>query len=447
MSDIDPGIRLLAEAALPRGAEFGIENFAGDPTVKHFFEWAKVQLAIDPIMLVSWSCPPEVMLLRTTNIKAIVRSERFDTLLVEYDYLKMNAMSCAKSDVLRINDSLWLTSPESTSKAIIYNSMLGTTVLRWMCEFFLGFRLPVPAASALIASNELSFGRFPLPPFRDESLESLPEIPRAAMQCFCLAHEISHITQEGIVGNSLDTVVDGRSLRRHFERDCEELGVDERVRQQMMELLAQSLNADNLMREIDADFRAFGLVTLYLQKFLDVDLDNAIYATLYACEAQCFLYSAKYSCSLLRGDAIWAEQEDNFVVKDWLAGAQVSVRARCLLRRAGILMAAALEYPEKPKADKINECVPKIDAMFTGDMAFRARLAEVFQEKMNAIVEEMRSPPAADERFASQLKKIDSDGELRMDLFWILVAMGYPGGTDPIRFIQWMFTSQHTAAH
>jgi hypothetical protein len=123
------------------------------------------------------------------------------------------------------------------------------------------------------------------------------------------------------------------------------------------------------------------------------------------------------------------------------------VRARCLLRRAGILMAGALEYPEKPKADKLNECVQKIDTMFTGDMAFRARLAEVFQEKMNAIVQEMRSPQAADKHFASQLKKIECDGELRIGLFWILVAMGYPGGTDPIRFIQWLFTSQYTAAH
>jgi hypothetical protein len=164
----------MVKAALPVGAEFGREKFAGDPLVHHFCEWAKEALAVEVQIFVSWSCPPDVSLLTSSGTNILIRSERFDTLLVEYLHLKRAGLA---------------TNP------VLTNLILSSAVLRWMAEFLLGCRWPQAALYAAMRALELRIDPRPPNPFRDEMLASIHEVERAALQCFCLAHELGHLCQ------------------------------------------------------------------------------------------------------------------------------------------------------------------------------------------------------------------------------------------------------------
>jgi hypothetical protein len=77
-------VRQFVEFSLPKPCEFGEENFAGDGLVRAFCDRARDVNQIDASYFVSWSCPPDVAIIRTAASDAIVRSERLDTLLIEY---------------------------------------------------------------------------------------------------------------------------------------------------------------------------------------------------------------------------------------------------------------------------------------------------------------------------------------------------------------------------
>src|SRR5262245_39795851 len=65
--------------------------------------------------------PPDVMILRTSAGNAVIRSERLDTLLVEY-YRFQHLHSIWSEDLSR--------------------DVTASIVLRWMSEFFIGYRHP-----------------------------------------------------------------------------------------------------------------------------------------------------------------------------------------------------------------------------------------------------------------------------------------------------------------
>jgi hypothetical protein len=328
-SDIQAEMRLrkLARAMLPQGAEVGPENFAGDPLVKEFTEWASKRMAIAPLIFVSWACPPEVMLIESGAARAIVRSERFDTLLVEYLTLLGTARMHAGDDETRTH---------ATSAMI----------LRWMCEFFLGFELPVCALASLVESNKLASARPDVRPFRDESLATLPVVARAAVQCFCLAHELAHLVQPPVEGRDLSFVVDGMELREHVRRDLEDAGVDEALWPIMLKAL--EIDVDHFILEIDADCRALNLVVEFVLRHFDVSAEHVINLTLLAYSAKSFLYAAKHSCGLFRALEGAQDYAEQFAMRDWLNSTQISVRTRCILRRAGMLMASIEERTASP---------------------------------------------------------------------------------------------------
>src|SRR3954468_21445165 len=144
-------IRLLVEGVLPVGAEFGRENFAGDKVVKDFFEWSRQHLKVNPNIYVSWSCLPDVMILKIVNSEILVRSERFDTLLVEYLQLKLHIKLRSGKLSSKIWSKIW--SNKSFSK--LEEATYRTVILRWMSEFFLGHQLPCYALYAVIESHEI----------------------------------------------------------------------------------------------------------------------------------------------------------------------------------------------------------------------------------------------------------------------------------------------------
>ena len=140
--------------------------------------------------------------MKTQDQHVLVRSERFDSLLVEY---------------VRLSNSFF-GQPPSVQKDLIESSFA-----RWMAEFFIGYRRPTEAIAALSISHSYD-NRMAVSAFRDETLAALPDLPGAAVQCFCLAHEIGHVLFPGNNDVSLETAVDGLPLSRHVERDLLAVG-------------------------------------------------------------------------------------------------------------------------------------------------------------------------------------------------------------------------------
>ena len=417
MAVSERALELLVGAALPTGAQFGRENFAGDPLVQRFCEWAKEMLKVEVNIFVSWSCPPDVSILTSSGVNILIRSERFDTLLVEYLHLKDAA------------------SPRNPLTDLV----LPPATLRWMAEFLLGYRWPQAALYTAIRAHELRIDPRPPNPFRDEALASVDEVQRVALQCFCLGHELGHLLPSQYDAPSLDTKVDGLSLSRHISRDIEEGGAAP-VAEQMMAQARSSIDALNLLREIDADLIALELVAVFVANTLGVPAKEALQVALTAYEAQSFLYATKHTCALLRR---YAGRDDRaeFTREDWIAGLQVSVRARCVLRRAGFLLSRWRAGDEKQTA-------ATIDAMFLESIEFRNDLATVAQGETEHLLNTLPALNAQEGRpfFDSLIETARSDSEVRLDLFYMLIAMGFPGGTDPIGWLEHLFEMQQAGS-
>lgn len=415
-------LELRVRAALPVGAEFARENFAGDPLVREFCEWAKSELEVEAEIFVAWACPPDVLIVSAPGANILIRSERFDTLLVEYIRLK-NAVSHQGRAATKL--------------------LLPPAVLRWMAEFLLGYRWPQGALYAARRALDLRDDPRPPNPFRDEILASIDKAQRAAAQCFCLAHELGHLMPSHHDEISLDARVDGLSLSRYIIRELEEAGTTYGA-EPMMKLARDRIDASVLLREIDADLIALELVAVFVTNKLGVPAEDALRVSLSACEAQSFLYAMKHACLLLKRHSGRARSHEEFMTGDWISGMQISVRAGCLLRRAGILLSRWRARDQEQTAATINRFVPVVDAMFMESMEFRADLQTVaFQEAENLFC----SVPThdADEGrafFSSLLDQARQNSDFRLDLFYMLVAMGFPGGTDPLKWLEYLFKMQ-----
>jgi hypothetical protein len=159
--------------ALDQPAKFGRENFAGDPIVKIFVNTVRVSYSIDVDVYVAWECPPDVVIVTPPSGSVLIRSERLDTLLVEFHRLR---------EVLPVFGGEL---GQSVATAQIY---------RWMAEFLIGYRNSSLALDALDLRPDLTGLQLGIwNPFRDETLASIPQAPRVALQCFSLAHEIGHL--------------------------------------------------------------------------------------------------------------------------------------------------------------------------------------------------------------------------------------------------------------
>src|SRR5687768_6235665 len=186
MTGAEEALRDLVGAALPRFAEFELENFAGDPLVKEFADEMRSSFDLPLPIWVSWACPPDTIVLRSPLGNALIRSERFDSLLIEFFDLKRLVLNPAVKAVRK--------------------KFIQSAVARWQTEFFIGYRMPLHAFDALdrVSADGIIFDTRP---FRDDNLDSMPPIERAALQCFSLGHEMGHVIAPDRANTSLDDEV------------------------------------------------------------------------------------------------------------------------------------------------------------------------------------------------------------------------------------------------
>src|SRR5262249_27921209 len=126
MAELD--LSSLVEFSLPKPSRWDVENFAGDPYAAEFCRLLREQVGLDITVFVAWACPPHVTVVRSPKGNAVIRSERFDTMLIEYHHLATRALSRAFEQVV--------------------DELIASSVLRWMTELLLGFRHPTLALTA-----------------------------------------------------------------------------------------------------------------------------------------------------------------------------------------------------------------------------------------------------------------------------------------------------------
>ena len=409
--------------ALEKPCEFSEENFAGDPLVREFCESLRAEFDVDMKIYVSWACPPNVVVVKSKVGNAIIRSERLDTLLVEFHHLR------------RVQKSL---------SGEMAREVVSSLILRWMCELLLGFKRPDLAifAQTLRSQNPeiraITGGVWN--PFRDETLASVHPLERTAIQCFCLAHEVGHLLNERRVKVSLETEVDGLSIVRHLERSASDSGVSDEVLEVFRTIWERRLDAENLMSEVDADLFAFGCVVQFLSRGLSYPLEDSIEATLRAFEAQLFIHTCKHSCRLLRQHATRALGEGDFVERSYLEGAEYLVRARATVRRAGILW-AVLDHPAPPpKGRPYNAYVERVDSMLAPGEAMTSLVMEILVRHERTLFRAIEQDSDAGQEgwFDVLLEFVKDDADLRLDFYYILVAFGCAGSVDVVDYLRGM---------
>lgn len=414
-------LRRLVDFALPKPCEFGEENFAGDPMVRAFCDLLRQRHQLDFHVFVAWACPPDVKVLqpRGGGGSAIIRSERLDTLLIEYYHL-------------RGLHHLWESS--------LVRNVSAAGVLRWMCEFLIGYRQPELAVLAQTLRPDTAGVRL-TNPFRDETLASLPDLERAALQCFSLGHEVGHLLIPKRKDATLDVVVDGLSLGQHVRtQEQQEGAVPEGQLAALAEVRERELDAANLLNEVEVDLFAFGTVVDFLCRVFDCSAEVAVAAAMLSFECQSFVYGCKGTCHLLSRVAAGELNEEGFRRQDYLIGVEIATRARAVVRRAGLVWAVA-EHPTPPAGGRdYNAYVNKIDAMITPTIGFRSLMAEVLSEQAYTILATLHGN-AGTRRGSwldSLLRKAEQDSQLRLDLFYILIAFGCSGAVDPVAYLRQM---------
>jgi hypothetical protein len=391
-------LRRLVDLALPKPCEFGEENFAGDPLVRAFCDLLRERHGLDFHVFVAWACPPNVMVVRSAAGSAVIRSERFDTLLIEYYHLR------------RLHN-LWAEK--------LARDVAAAAVLRWMCEMLIQ------------ATN----------PFRDETLASLPDLERAALQCFSLGHEVGHLLIRKQKNVTLDAIVDGLSLAQHIHTQERQEGVvSDELRAAYAEVRERNLDAANLLNEVEVDLFAFGNVVEFLCQEFRCPVEAAINASLLAFECQSFVYGCKGTCHLLSRAAAGVLSESEFRLRDYLVGVEIVARSRAVMRRAGLVWAVA-EQPTPPgKGRDYNAYVRKLDALLLPSVGFRSLISDVLAEQVYVLLAaiEENAGPDRGAWLDSLLNVIEQDPRLRLDMYYILIAFGCSGAVDVVGYLRRM---------
>lgn len=407
-------VRQFVEFSLPKPCEFGEENFAGDSQVRAFCDRCRDVYRIDASFFVSWACAPDVAVVRTVGGDAIVRSERLDTLLVEYHNFR------------RMHES-W--SDEFAGRVI------ESAALRWMSEFLIDYRQPGLA----ILSNRLRPG---LPairltsPFRDETLATVAELDRVALQCTCLAHEMGHIQFPRRTDATIDDEIDGTPVAKHLGWQDGEIGHSEEVQLAMRSIQRDRIDGPALLNEIEADLFAFSSVLDFLCNGLHYGLEESIRAMLRAFEAQLFICASKNTCRLLATSLLRGTSREDFLLEDYLISSEYLARARTIARRAGIIWAVAEQPDALPGTREYNSYVSRIDAMILEVQPFTYLASQSLVDGAHRLFE--RIAEANDQSGSwldSEFRNLENSGALRTEFFEILIAFGCPGGVDVMHYM------------
>jgi hypothetical protein len=392
--------------ALARPAQFGVENFAGDPIVEQYFDTVLSGFSLDVEIYVSWECPADVVIVGLPVGNALIRSERLDTLLVEFYRLQQI---------------------QSLFDGVLAHDVVRSQVFRWMCECIIGYRNSTLAVDALLL-------RPPLPglelgiwnPFRDETLNSIPFPERIALQCFSLGHELGHLAQARENDANLYDVIDGLPIMSHIDYEFRASGLSSDELDRLHEYWENRIDAAQLATEITADRFAFDTVAEYLHHAELGVPEESVRLALTSCEALTFLYHCKETCRLLARVAAGALDLDEYVEQQFLANCQWVARARAVARRAGITL-TMLEGGSG--TDDFNRNVDRIDALIlrTGDA--RSRLATAMESCEESLLAKAQQYSQQDQG-QDNLRQGLEDPDLRLELYYILIAFGCHGAVE-----------------
>lgn len=411
----------LVDFALPTPCEFREENFAGDPLVRAFCDLLRKRHELDFHVVVAWACPPDVKVLqsRDRSLSALIRSERLDTLLVEY-YHQRRLHRYWADDLAR----------EVSTAA----------VSRWMCEFLIGYRQPGLAILAHHLRSSLP-GIKLTNPFRDETLASIPELERTAVQCLNLGHEIGHLLIPKQKNVTLEALVDGLSLAQHIRDQEQQEGVVlDDAHAVLAEIRERELDAATLLNEIEVDLFAYSAVVDFLCRVFSCPIEMAIEATLLSFECQSFIYGCKGTCQLLSRVADGDLSKEEFHLRNYLTGIEIATRARAVVRRAGLIWTVA-EHPSSPAGGRdYNRYVRKIDALIRPTVGFTWLMGDVLRDLVHALLAALEANAGSRREMwrNSLLNQLETDAQLRLDIYYILLAFGCSGAIDAVAYLQKM---------
>jgi hypothetical protein len=398
--------------SLARPAQFGLENFAGDPLVKLFYEWVLDSSALDVKIYVSWECPPDVSVIGLpTGGAALIRSERLDTMLVEFYRLQHI---------------------QSMFGGGLADDIVLGQVLRWMAEFLIGYRHSALAMDAL-QSRPVLEGVQPgiWNPFRDETLNSIPVETRVALQCFCLAHELGHLAEEVAGATSIHTKIDGISVVSHIDYELRNSGCDPAELENFRRYCESEINAPQLVAEIQADLFAFDRVCEFLYSALSCSPETCVALALASFQALIVLYHCKEICRLLAqvttGDLGGEGHEElRFLNRmQWVA------RARAIGRRAGI----TLTHLEQGSVDDYQINVTRIDALIGETQAQRDRVSDMLQVCDESLLRSAIDRSRGDLVIPMLSERFELDPDLRLEVYYLLIAFGCSGAVNAVDYL------------
>jgi hypothetical protein len=422
------GLRRFVDLAFPKPCQFGEENFAGDPLVQTFCNSLRASFGLEFHVFITWACPPDVKLLRSRDgsANAIIRSERLDTLLIEY-YHQRRCHNLWAEDLVR--------------------SVPAAGVLRWICEFLIGYREPELAILAHTLRPDIT-GIELTNPFRDETLASLLELERTALQCFSIGHEAGHLRIPKQKGVTLKALVDGISLAQHVcSQEKQEASLSDDLLAALADIRERELDAATLLNEVEVDLFALDTVVDFLCQEFSCPIDDAIKVGMLSFECQSFIYGCKGTCRLIARVAAGEISEEEFYLRDYLMGVEIATRARAVARHAGLIWAVS-EHPTPPAGGRpYNIYVDRVDTLNRPTEAFRSTMADVLSEQVSLLLAALREA-AGDQRHSWRRKLFDlvkQDSELRLDLYYILIAFGCSGAIDVVEYLQQMRNQFHSS--
>jgi len=402
-------LQALVEGSLSPGTFCAPENYAGDPDVKQFIDgFCASRPELNLQVWVHWGDKPSVSILKMANQNLLLRSERFDILLVEF--FKLVQLGSTVSQPSHIEQ------------------FVRSAVSKWFCEFLIGLNGVRPALRSFERhrTQELVF---PHHTFRDEALASVHRVPKAALQCFCLAHEIAHAIFPRREGMNLDFDCDGLDLRTHLTWEMRQMNIDQRIIEASLLEIEPDLDADLLVTEVDADLSALGTIARYLPQVFGVPRADGFRFALIALQAQSYINHIRNTCNLLLTHLRNGLSKERFTQLDLIQSHYISVRTRCAMRRAGILW--YLWDREDGIEDDINSYPARVDKFFIDFQSLLQLISAASFDEAEVLFDEisiLRAGLSSMKTLDEELHHFVNDADTRMAMFNILISMGYPGG-------------------
>ncbi|KAB7746571.1 hypothetical protein GA707_03550 [Nostocoides sp. F2B08] len=417
--------RHLVSAAILQPAMFGPENFAGDEWVESYMRAASRLLDLEVRTYVTWQCPPDVFVLAAEDAGLVIRSERLDGLLVE---------------MLTLHDV------QSLLGGQLLEEVSQSAVLRWMSEFLIGYRRPALAVTALRNRPSLDGLQVQIHhAFRDELLDSRPLLERTAVQCISVGHEMRHLVEDVDARYDVWENIDGIPVISHIDFDMRNVDkVDDDSLQRFHAFVSSTVDATRLVKEIHADLFAVDTVLEFCLRAFDCRSEDAVRSTLAAFETLVFTYFLKNACRLVAELSTGSKRRDEFDRALVLENLQWVARGRAVARHIGLSWAQFDNSTPEGALIAARQNVARVDAMITERLAGRLANNRAFDHAVQALLDTLERSGKEQITVAEALAHVDSDGDLRKELYFMLVGFGCPGSVDVRTYLEDADRTVHT---